>query len=391
MVELLRSDFQKLAEQENLVSISIYMPAEKAGAETRKNPILFKNSIREAEEKLEQSNKVTAETIKVLNSAKDYIDRHDFWQHQDSGLAFFIDASGIKYYRLPYSFEPRVEVGDRFFLKPLLPIITNNSKFYLLALSQNQVQFFLGSHYSLNQVKLPELVPVSLAEALKYDDPEKQQQYHSGGSGTSPIYHGQGVGTTDNKDEIKRFFQQTDNGLKEVSHEENTPLILAGVEFLLPIYHEANSYANLLEKGITGNPEHADPRDLHRQAWEIIEPHLTSQRTQKVDKFKQLVDTEEASSQIEQIVAAAVSGQIDTLFVAENAQYWGEFDPQSNKVTLDSEAKEANTDLVDLAATQTYLQGGEVYIVDLQSMPDNTAMSAIFRYPIYNSATQVTA
>ena len=391
MVELSRSDFQKLAEQRNSVSISIYMPAEKAGAETRKNPILFKNSVREAEEKLEQSNKATAEIIEVLNSAKDYIDNHDFWQHQDSGLAFFIDASGIQYYRLPYSFKQRVEVSDRFFLKPLLPVITNNSKFYLLALSQNQVQFFLGSHYSLNQVKLPKSVPASLAEALKYDDPEKQQQYHSGDTGTSPIYHGQGVGTTDNKDEIKRFFQQIDNGLQSVLHEENTPLILAGVEFLLPIYHEANSYGNLLEKGITGNPENADPRDLHRQAWEIIEPHLTSQRTQKVNEFRQLTDTQEASSQIEQIVAAAVSGQIDTLFVAENAQYWGEFDPQSNKVILHSEAKEGNTDLVDLAATQTYLQGGEVYIVDLQSMPDNTAMSAIFRYPIYNSATQVTA
>ena len=391
MVELSRSDFQKLAQQQNSISVSIYMPAEKAGAETRKNPILFKNSIKEAEEKIEQSNKSTAEIAKALNSAKDYIDNHDFWQHQNSGLAFFIDRNGIKYYRLPYSFEQQVEVADRFFLKPLLPVITNNSKFYLLTLSQNEVRFFLGSHYSLNQVKLPESVPANLAEALKYDDPEKQQQYHSGDSGTSPIYHGQGVGTTDNKDEIKRFFQQIDSGLQEVLREENTPLILAGVEFLLPIYHETNSYANLLEKGITGNPENADSRDLHRQAWEIIEPHLTGQRKQETDKFKQLADTDEASSQIEQIVSAAVTGQVDTLFVAKNAQYWGEFDPQSNKVTLHSEAKKESTDLVDLAATKTYLQGGKVYILELQEMPDNTAMSAIFRYPVYTSATQVTA
>ena len=391
MVELSRSDFQTLAEQENSGSISIYMPAEKAGAETRKNPILFKNLIREAEEKLEQLNKATAEITKALNSAKEYIENHDFWQHQDSGLAFFISANDIQYYRLPHSFEPRVEVGDRFFLKPLLPVITNNSKFYLLTLSQNQVQFFLGSHYSLNQIKLPESVPPSLAEALKYDDPEKQQQYHSGDSGTSPIYHGQGVGTTDNKDEIKRFFQQIDNGLQSVLQEENTPLILAGVEFLLPIYHEANSYAKLLEKGITGNPENVEPRELHSSAWSIIEPHLNSQKEQEVDKFKQLTNTDEASSAIEQIVAAAVSGQIDTLFVAQNAQYWGEFNPQSNKVTLYSEAKAESTDLVDLAATNTYLQGGKVYLLDLQEMLDNTSMSAIFRYPIYNSATQVTA
>ena len=391
MVELLRSDFQELAQQQNSVSVSIYMPAEKAGAETRKNPILFKNLIREAEEKIEQSNKATAEITKALDSAKDYIDNHDFWQHQNSGLAFFVNANGIKYYRLPYSFEQQVEVADRFFLKPLLPVITNNSKFYLLALSQNEVQFFLGSHYSLNQIELPKSVPPSLAEALKYDDPEKQQQYHSGDTGTSPIYHGQGVGTTDNKDEIKRFFQQIDSGLQAVLQEENTPLVLAGVEFLLPIYQETNSYANLLEKGITGNPENVDSRDLHRQAWEIIEPHLINQRKQETDKFKQLADTDEASSQIEQIVSAAVMGQIDTLFVAKNAQYWGEFDSQSNKVTLHSEPQAESTDLVDLAATKSYLQGGKVYILELPEMPDNTAMSAIFRYPVYTSATQVTA
>ena len=118
---------------------------------------------------------------------------------------------------------------------------------------------------------------------------------------------------------------------------------------------------------------------------------FSQSRKQDIDKFNQLADTDEASSQIEQIVSAAVTGQVDTLFVAKNARDWGEFDPQSNKVTLHSEAKEESTDLVDLAATKTYLQGGKVYILELQEMPDNTAMSAIFRYPVYTSATQVTA
>ena len=390
MMELSHSKLQNLAEQRGSISVSIYMPAEKAGAETRKNSILFKNSISEAEKKLEQTDKATPEITESLNSAKKYIDDHDFWQHQDLGLAFFINTNSIEYYRLPYSFEGQVEISDRFYLKPLLPLVTNDSKFYLLSLAQNQVQFFLGSHYSIKQIELPESVPTSLAEALKYDDPEKQQQYHSGDPGKNPIYHGQGVGTTDNKDEIKRFLQQVDSGLQEILKAENTPLILAGVEFLLPIYHETNSYTNLLEKGITGNPENVSPEKLHQQAWEIIEPHFADQRKQAIDNFGRLADTDEASSQIEQIVSAAVTGQVETLFVAKNAQYKGEFDPQSNKVTIHSEPTLDSVDLVDLAAIKTYLQGGKVYILDFQDMPDNTAMSAIFRYPVYSNATEVT-
>ncbi len=384
MTKLSRSDFQKLAQTTGSTCISIYMPAEKAGTETRKNPIRFKNLIREAEQKIEQLNK-SEELAKSFKSAQSYLDNYDFWQHQDCGLAFFIDADNVQYYRLPYSFQAEVEVSDRFYLKPLLPVISNDSKFYLLALSQNQVKFFLGSHYSINQIQLPESVPASLAEALKYDDPEKQTQYHSANSGNSPIYHGQGVGTNDNKDEIKRFFDLVDKSLKEALQSENTPLILAGVEYLLPIYHEANSYNNLLEAGITGNPEDVATEDLHRSAWEIIEPHFAAKRQQAMDKYHQLSDTNEASSQLEQIIAGAANGQVETLFIGADAQKWGKFQPQTNKVIFQTESAEDSIDLINFAVVQTFLQGGNVYIQE--DMPADTDALAVFRYPVYAKAS----
>ena len=393
MTELSRSDFQILA-GENSTCVSIYMPAEKAGAQTRKNPIRFKNLLREAEDKIEQLNESIPELNDSIESAKAYIDNYDFWQHQDYGLAFFINRDGVKYYRLPHSFDETVKVSDRFYLKPLLPILTNDNKFYLLALSQNQVRFFLGSHYTINEIDLPQDVPISLAEALKYDDPEKQQQYHSGDGGgrnTAPIYHGQGVGTTDNKDEIKRFFHQIDNALKSAFPEEETPLILAGVEFLLPIYQEVNSYSNLLETGITGNPENASASDLHQQAWSIIEPHLTAARQSAMDKYHSLSGTEEASNKIESIVVGAANGQIDTLFVADDAQAWGRFDRQANKVEIDSESTEDNLDLIDFAVTQTYLQNGNVYLVERSQLPEAETAIAILRYPIYADPARTTA
>ena len=391
MTELSRSDFQILA-TENSTCVSIYMPAEKAGAETRKNPIRFKNLLREAEDKIEHLSESTPELNDSIESAKAYIENYDFWQHQDYGLAFFINQDGVKYYRLPYSFEESIHVSDRFYLKPLLPVLTNDSKFYLLALSQNQVRFFLGSHYTINEIKLPEGVPSSLAVALKYDDPEKQQQYHSGdGGGTTPIYHGQGVGTTDNKDEIKRFFHQIDNALVATFQQERTPLILAGVEFLLPIYQEVNSYNNLLEEGVTGNPENVSAEDLHSSAWSIIEPHLTAAKKSAMDKYHSLSGTGEATSKLESIVAGAANGQIDTLFVADDALCYGSFDRQTNKVEIDSEETEDNIDLIDFAVTQTYLQSGNVYVVERSQLPDATLAIAILRYPIYGETANTTA
>ena len=387
MTQLSFTDFQNLAQTEK-TCVSLYMPAEKAGAETRKNPIRFKNLLSTATEKLANRAEELSEALETANS---YIDRHDFWQHQDSGLAFFINSDGVKYYRLPYSFDEQVEVGDRFYLKPLLPVLTNDNKFYLLALSQNEVKFFLGSHYSINQIELPNGIPASLAEALKYDDPEKQTQYHSGDGSGSPIYHGQGVGTTDNKDEIKRFFQQIDNALTSVLQESHTPLILAGVEFLMPIYHEANSYGNLLEEGVTGNPENVSAEDLHQQAWAIIEPRLAADKTAAIDNYHQQSGAGLSSSRLEEIVAGAVNGQIDTLIITADAQAWGTYDLQANKVEIHTEAKDNSVDLINMAVTQTYLQKGKVYTVDKSLMPEGKQAIAVLRFPVYAEPTTTSA
>ena len=384
MSELSFTDFQTLAQNES-ICVSLYMPAERAGAETRKNPIRFKNLLTEATQRL--ANQSNTELDDAVESAHQYIERYDFWQHQDSGLAFFINSDGIKYYRLPHSFEERVEVGDRFYLKPLLPLLTNNNKFYLLALSQNEVKFFLGSRYVLNQIELPQEVPPSLAEALKYDDPEKQTQYHSGDGGSTPIYHGQGVGTTDNKDEIRRFFQQIDRGLTAVLQESSTPLILAGVEFLMPIYHEVNSYDNLLENGITGNPENVATQDLHQQAWKIIEPRFTSEQKAAIDEYHNQSGAGLSSSRLPEIVAGAANGQIDTLLVAQDAEAYGRYDRQANQVQTDDTATADNIDLIDFAVTQTYLQKGKVYLIAASEIPDGNAMAALLRFPIYAEPT----
>jgi hypothetical protein len=386
MIQLSQSELQELATQSNPPCISIYMPTEKAGAETRKNAIRFKNLITEAAENLESSPATIKDSLEV---AKSYIDNYDFWQHQDSGLAFFVDPEGVKYFRLPSSFEELVIVGDRFYLKPLLPLIDHNSKFYLLALSQNQVKFFFGNRYQINQLDLPESVPASLAEALKYDDPEKQLQYHSGDSGGSPVYHGQGVGTTDNKNQIERFFQKIDNGLQTVLATETAPLILASVEYLMSIYQEANSYANLLETGVVGNPENVSDEALHQQAWRIIEPRLEAAKQEAINQYQQLLGTGEATHQLEAIIPGAVNGQIDTLFIAADTQKWGKFDPQTNQVTVDPEATEHSIDLLDLAATKTYLQGGKIYLMQPEAMPEAATMMAILRYPVYAKADQV--
>jgi hypothetical protein len=194
------------------------------------------------------------------------------------------------------------------------------------------------------------------------------------------MFHGHGVGIDDAKDNILRYFHQIDHGLHDLLKEERAPVVLAGVEHLLPIYKEANTFLNLMEKGITGNPEGVKPEDLHNQAWEIVAPFFLKMQEEGAEKYKQFAESERASKDLKEIVRAAYDGRIDLLFVAVGIQKWGTFDPDRLTIHLHQEAEPGDEDLLDFAAIHTFLNGGTVFAVEPEKVPDQAPLAALFRY-----------
>jgi hypothetical protein len=45
-----------------------------------------------------------------------------------------------------------VIVSERFHVKPLLPLLSGDGRFYVLALSQNEIRLLQGTRYSVEQV-----------------------------------------------------------------------------------------------------------------------------------------------------------------------------------------------------------------------------------------------
>src|SRR5690242_4678346 len=98
------------------------------------------------------------------------------------------------------------------------------------------------------------------------------------GGRRATIFHGQGVGTDDEKGQLLHFFQQIDRGLHPLFANEQAPLILAGVAYLFPLYREANPYAHLIEEGVPGNPDLTSLETLHKQGWTIAAPFFLRRR-----------------------------------------------------------------------------------------------------------------
>ncbi len=394
MTILSHDELKILLDNSQSPCVSLYMPMQKAGTETRQNPIRFKNLIREAEERLNAMGMRHTEAIDFLQPAKE-LDTTDFWQNQDHGLAIFISPQMFRYYRLPMEFQELVVVSSseadgksHFHIKPLLHLINSDGKFYLLALSQKDIKLFEGTGYSLNEVEV-ENMPRSIDEALMEDDIQKGVQHRiatSRGGTTNPSQqpgdvHGQGSPDRDQHQvNILQFFHIVDRAVHEKIRGENAPLMLMGVEYLFPIYQEANTYPYFVEAGINGNPEVIKPEELHKQAWPIVEPLFHHNQQSAMALYQQLAGTGTTSSDIKEIVSATYCQRVDSMFVPIDREIWGKFDPDTMTVDLHSEPEPDDEDMLDLAAIQTLINGGKVYTVKSQEMPNGAPLAAIFRY-----------
>jgi hypothetical protein len=363
--------------------VSIFLPTERRGVETQQNPIRFKNLLREAEEKLIDTGMRGQDARDLLKPVQE-LDEYEFWQHQSDGLAIFISSNVLSYYCVPLNFSELVVVSERFHLKPLLPLLTGDGQFYILALSQNQVRLFQGSRYSVHEMDL-ENVPQSIAEALKYDDPEKSLQFHTGtsqggGGDRSAIFHGQGAGNEIQKDNLLRYFRKVNDGLQELLKNPQFPLIVAGVDYLLPIYKQANTYPHLMDEGITGNPEELPAEELQQQAWNIVQPYFEQAQHQAVERYQAMAGTGQTASNIPEAVSAAYYQRVESLFVPVGQQKWGQFDPETGRVEVHPQPEIGDEDLMDLAAVYTLLNGGTVYAVAPEQVPGDAPLAAVLRY-----------
>jgi len=387
MENLTLEQLMGLAQQAQHPSLSIFMPTHRAGQDTQQDPIRFKNLLREAELQLLAGPLGPRAVSGLLQPALALLGEGDahFWRHQREGLAVFVAPDDFHVYHLPFAVEERLVIARAYYVKPLLPLFTSNGHYYILALSQDEVRLFEGTRYGVGQIDLPAGTPASLDEALPAESLEKQLQFHSagapGGARTS-VFTGQGPGDEEQKERIERYLNLVDAGLQPIFRDAPAPLVLAGVDYLLPIYRKVSDYPHLLSEGITGSPEHLRPEELQAAAWPLVEPLFRQEVGTVVGQFQQLAGTDKATDDVGAIVTAAFSGRVDKLILAADAQVWGQFDFDTGQV-VHSQAEQSPADdlaLVDFAAMQTLQKGGSVYALAQIDMPSAAPAAAVLRY-----------
>ncbi len=362
--------------------VSLFMPTHRAGRGTEQDPIRFKNLLREAEERLTAKGLRAPEVQELLKESQRLLQDRGFWQRQSDGLAVFFSADTLRFFRLPMVFKELAVVSHRFHVKPLLPILAGDGLFHILALSQNQIRLLEGTRHTVDEIAL-EAIAQSLSEAFPEVSTEKQLQIHTGtpsGTGSrAAMFHGHD-GSNEDKDMIRQWFRMIDRQVCDLLPDGQSPLVLAGIDSLFPIYREVNTYPHLMEGGIPGNPEGLKPEELHGQVWARVESVFKKAREASAGRYRQLAGTGRTTSDVKEAVLAAHHGRIEVLFVAVGVQIWGGYDPEKDKVYMHDPPEPGDEDLLDLTAIQTLINGGTVYAILPEEVPDHALLAALMRY-----------
>jgi hypothetical protein len=392
-----KEQLTELAALESEPCVSIFMPIYHVESEVGQNPIRLKNLMKKARQELLDQDYREPDIESLLAPLNALMERNGFWLDQSDGFAAFLAPEQARFFRLPIDFEELVLSGRRFHLKPLFPLLAANNRFYVLALSKNKVRLFQGTHYSISEIESKD-IPESLLDVLSLEERQRSLQNHTGnvaGGRQDAVFHGHGATSDDEPhrphDELVRYFHGVDEGVRSVLNEESAPMVLAGVEYYLPIYRDVNRYGDLVDDSIVaGNPDHMKPRELHGKAWDVVSPLFLKEQTASLERYQRLMGNGQllASDDICEVLPAAAFGRVDTLFVEIDAHQWGLYHEDRNAVERHENHQVGDEDLLDLAAVHTLLNGGTVHALRSDNMPTERLLAATFRYPADVSAEE---
>jgi len=238
----------------------------------------------------------------------------NFWQHQRSSIAVFRTAQESILFQLNEALDETISLDETAQLVPLVSQVRPVPPFLLLVLSKNEVRLFACDDAHAEQI-VDDKIPLSFDDALRFEDPEAQLQFHS--QGGISIAHGHGIGDEVQKERLDRFLLAVDRAIVARENNPPRPLVIAAVDHNVARYRQVSSYPALFPAHLPGNPDRKPVETLHQDAIALLNDHTDAIHAAEMDRIRALVGTGRLETSSDAIVEAARAGRIETLYVTQ--------------------------------------------------------------------------
>jgi hypothetical protein len=390
MEQFTKEDFERLAEIESENCVSIFIPTHQSGIKVNEgvDQITFKNHIQKIQIELEKKGHRNLSSF--VDRAYRLLDDNSFWKEQSKGLAVFFNDDMFEVFCLPVPFREFSSIAKKYVLTPILSLMIEGDEFYTLSLSHKRIRLFKNTTFNFEEINISGLVPQNADEVFSYYEFRKEIQGKNmdlGGlkrskSKANIIIHGHNPEYDEDK-YVFEFLRKVNDGIMNILKTEHSPLVVAAAEYVFSIYKKANTYQNLIDESIPGNPDRLNEYDLHEGAYSIVKNKLNTSRKKDIEKYPAWAGTGKTSYDLNVILSATYDGRVESLFIEEGKELWGKYDPEKRTTEVHSEKQKDDIALYSLAAAKTIENNGKAYLVSSKEMPEknfNGSVAAVLKY-----------
>ena len=255
-------------------------------------------------------------------------------------------------------------VANHFYVKPLIPALQAERRFYVLALSLKHIRLLRCTEDSSEEVELPTSVPTN-----------------AGNGGVNGAVFSTTPDDENHLEHLAHFYKQVSEGVTAFLREraDDSPMVIAGVDYEIACFRRVNVYPKLVQEGVHGAPDSLKGGELHKRALEAVRAFFETPFRTALARYE-AVGEQRSSSTVKDIVKAAFDGRVLDLVLAAGTHYMGVFDDQTRNVKGHKQPVQGDEDLLNVAALQTLLHAGQVFIVPASQIPHGAPAIAIYRY-----------
>jgi hypothetical protein len=367
--------------EENAPCISLYQPTYRYSPDNKKDPIVFKNSVRKIGHSLEQKYHKN-EIDSIMKPFYQIGEDKNFWNNTMDGLAILANPRKCVVYRLQRPVKEFAVVADSFHIKPLIRAFQSMDKYQLLGLSRNEFSLYQGNRYGYQEIELKHGTPRTMTEVL---GEERTEAYHahglSGDTGGTGMYYGHGGKKAEIDKDTEKFFRYVDRFILEnYSKPSQLPIILVSLKEYHALFKQVSHNPYLLEQGIDASYESLETEQLTEKALKIIEPIYIEKINNLADSFKTAKANSLGSDDLSQVIKSALENRVRMVLIQENKIISGKIDYNTGKVDLGYIINPDCDDILDDLAELVLKNRGDVMILPEEKMPSDTGVAGIYRY-----------
>lgn len=363
-----RQAIKRLIESVGGLRGSFYLQVDYTPQDVKKPAIELKNEIKAARGALEKRGVNDNEISSWLSPVQNLAQEPSLLCELPNSMALFIAEDRNVLMKIRQPVQNTLTISNRFFVKPLLPLLNDGGLIHLLVLDRGKTRMYRRGLNGLEPVKVPNM-PQSIRQTSAFDDPEVSLQRHSTtsrpgkkGNGGQPgtMIHGQG-GSKEYTSKLEHRFNHTvGTAVSKFLSENDQTLVIIGDEHNIGLLEQSLNLNGQRIFRHHANPSNYDENDL----WELcsgIAQEIASEHIDETIEHLNSADQEQIITSPEEAAIAASHGLIRRCMVASDHEVIGVNIPEQQETyALNGiRGNDCAHDLLDIVAQETIRHGGD--------------------------------